>query len=276
MIVRTRKQLQTALKDKESIAFVPTMGCLHDGHLSLIKQAQGLAKCVVVSIFVNKAQFNEASDYDNYPRSEARDLQKLVALDPDIIFLPDAQEMDNITLPFAIPQVRLDKSLCGATRPGHFDGVAMIISKFFHIIKPDFAIFGQKDFQQLAIIKDLGFDVKIIAGETFRQVDGLAYSSRNERLSAQGLQKAPLIYQTLMAIKEEVKNHPQDIARILEEKSRFLLQSGFDKIDYLEIRTSNDLELVKVFDPNISSRIFIAIFLEGVRLIDNISMSEMV
>lgn len=272
IIARTINELQQALANKGKIAFVPTMGCLHDGHLSLIKRGQEVADCVVVSIYVNQAQFNQASDFDNYPRDENADFDQLRAVNTDVVFVPQASEMEAVILPFAIPQVKLDKSLCGSTRPGHFDGVAMVISKFFDIIKPDFAVFGQKDFQQVVVVKDLGFDVQIIAGDSFRQDDGLVHSSRNERLSKAGLKKATLIYKTLLAIKDEVKDNPNQIDRVLKEKSQILLKNGFDKIDYLEIRTSNGLELVRVFDENVPSRIFIAIFLEGVRLIDNIEL----
>jgi pantoate--beta-alanine ligase len=300
-------EIKSELKKHQGkkISFVPTMGALHDGHLALVKKARELADIVVVSIFVNKTQFNDPNDYQKYPRQEKSDLEKLENSAVDLVFLPNEKEMfeENFSfkiIPFTenkiaynqkfevrcdnkkhnlfsgngINPINLVDCLCGAARFGHFDGVALIVSKLFNIVKPDIAIFGQKDFQQLAVIKklvrDLNFDVEIFAHETLREKTGLAMSSRNQRLSEEGKAKAANIYKILSEIKNDIAKSPLEIEKILQNKSQELLKIGFEKIDYLEIRTEDNLELVTKFDNAKKSRIFFAGYLEGVRLIDNL------
>ena len=250
------------------------MGALHDGHLVLVKKAQEIADIVVVSIFVNKAQFNDQNDYKNYPRQNLEDLKKLENTGVDLVFLPNEEEMFAEDFAFKIIPTKLVDCLCGSSRPGHFDGVALVVTKLFNIVKPDIAIFGQKDFQQLSIIKklvsDLNLDVEIFAHETFREKSGLAMSSRNQRLSKDNKIKAAQIFKILSEIKNEVKKTPKNIDKILSEKSQELLKNSFEKIDYLEIREENNLKLINEFNDEKPARIFIAVYLSGIRLIDNL------
>jgi pantoate--beta-alanine ligase len=173
--------------------------------------------------------------------------------------------------------IALVDCLCGATRPGHFDGVVLIVSKLFNIVKPDLALFGEKDFQQLQIIRklvsDLNFDVEILPCEIKREASGLAMSSRNQRLSQAGLEKASQLFIILNEIKNQLKNGEENLPKILQEKSQKLLASGFEKIDYLEIRQEKNLKLVEKFAENFPARIFVAAYIEGVRLIDNLALN---
>lgn len=273
-ISKIKSEIQK-ISDKK-IAFVPTMGALHDGHLVLVKKAQEIADIVVVSIFVNKAQFNDQNDYKNYPRQNLEDLKKLENAGVDLVFLPSDEEMFAEDFAFKIIPTKLVDCLCGSSRPGHFDGVALVVTKLFNIVKPDIAIFGQKDFQQLSIIKklvsDLNLDVEIFAHETFREKNGLAMSSRNQRLSKDNKIKAAQIFKILSEIKNEVRKTPKNIDKILSEKSQELLKNSFEKIDYLEIREENNLKLINEFNDENPARIFIAVYLSGIRLIDNLPL----
>lgn len=267
-IAEIRSDLKIQKQSEKKIALVPTMGALHEGHLSLIKKAGELAEIVVVSIFVNKAQFNDLQDYKKYPRQVEQDLELLKKSGATHVFIPQDSEIFTTDISFKILPIRLTDCLCGATRAGHFDGVALIVAKLFNIIKPDIAVFGQKDFQQLKIIEklteDLNFDIEIFAHETVREASGLAMSSRNQRLSSADKIKAENIFRILTEIKKDPSN--------LAKKRKELLEKGFKKIDYLEIRDEKNLDLVTNFNPKIPSRIFIAVYLSGVRLIDNMPL----
>lgn len=268
LVIKTIKELREFLaKETEfgkSVSFVPTMGALHEGHLALVKKAKEIGEISVVSIFVNKTQFNDQSDYEKYPRNLDEDLKKLSALDPSCVFAPEDLEIFPEESAFKIVPQKLTDCLCGASRPGHFDGVGLIIAKLFNIIKPSVAIFGEKDFQQIAVIKklvrDLNFPVEIISHPTLREASGLALSSRNQRLSEAGKIKAANLFRILNEIKNDSK--------ILPQKNSELLEIGFEKIDYLEIRSEENLEL----NSNSKQRIFVAAYLEGVRLIDNLAL----
>lgn len=272
LVAKTINELQNFLEKEKArgkkIAFVPTMGALHEGHLALFKKAGEVGDIKVASIFVNKTQFNDSRDFEKYPRQLESDLALLKNLQLDCVFAPDDSEIFPSESSFKILPNKFVDCLCGATRPGHFDGVALIITKLFNIVKPDIAIFGQKDFQQLFIIKklvrDFNFNVEILGHEILREKNGLAMSSRNQRLSETSKIKAAQIYQTLLAIKKDPK--------ILPQKAEELLQNGFEKIDYLEIRDEENLALVKNFPSKNPARIFIAVYLDGVRLIDNMSL----
>ncbi len=277
LLAKTVSQIRSQLKTRsKKVAFVPTMGALHQGHLELVKKACEISEIVVVSIFVNKAQFNDLNDYDKYPKQIERDLELLRKAGATHVFIPENSEIFADDFSFKIMPTKMINCLCGASRAGHFDGVALIVSKLFNIVKPDVAIFGEKDFQQVAIIKklvaDLNFDVEIITHATVREESGLAMSSRNQRLSKDSKEKAAEIFKTLIEIKNSVKKNPEEIAKILAKNSKKLLQNGFEKIDYLEIRQEKSLELVTNFDSKISARIFIAVYLDGVRLIDNLAL----
>ncbi len=274
IVVKKISEIRKFLSEKDKkIAFVPTMGCLHEGHLSLISQAREVADIVVVSIFVNKTQFNEKSDFEKYPRQLESDIAKLEACAVDYLFAPEDVEIFPQESMFKITPIDLADCLCGKYRAGHFDGVALIITKLFNIIKPQIAIFGEKDFQQLQIIKnlaqDLNFDVEILSAKTMREKSGLAMSSRNQRLDETNKIKAANIYKILNEIKDEVMQRPLEVEKILQNKQEELLKIGFEKVDYLEIREEKSLKLVKNFDAKKTSRIFIAVYLSGVRLIDN-------
>jgi len=271
-IIKNIEELREVINNYYSlnkiIAFVPTMGSLHDGHLSLIRYAKETADISVVSIFVNKTQFNDANDFTNYPRDLDNDIDKLSKLKPDIIFVPNDSEIYNKDFAIKISVNKFHDCLCGSSRIGHFDGVALIIIKLFNLIKPHKAIFGEKDYQQTLIIKklvkDLNFDINIIVQPTYREPSGLAMSSRNLRLSANGKKLAFAIYKTL----NEIKTDPST----LEQKKFELLDMGFEKIDYLEIRDEDDLKLINNINSAQNKRIFIAIYLEGIRLIDNLKI----
>lgn len=255
-------------KLNKTIAFVPTMGSLHEGHVALIENAKKHADIVIVNIFVNKAQFNDLQDYELYPQNLENDVKILINTPADAVFAPSNLEIYDENFSFKIVPTSMVDCLCAKDRVGHFDGVALIIAKLFNIINPNYAFFGEKDFQQLAIIKklvkDLNFNVEILSVETVREPSGLALSSRNQRLSADNKIKASMIYKVL----NEIKINP----KIIEEKKRELLENGFEKIDYLEIRNEDNLKLNMDFISQKKRRIFIAVYLGGVRLIDNLSL----
>ena len=259
--------------NQESIILVPTMGALHDGHLTLVKEAKKIAKIVVVSIFVNKAQFNNFEDFEKYPRNLIKDIEALKDCGINYIFAPSHQEIFQEQNNFEVNVLGIADCLCGRYRPKHFNGVALIISKLFNIIKPNHAIFGMKEFQQLLIIKklvnDFNFSVKIHGFETVRNNQGLALSSRNQRLNNHQL----LIASNIFRILNEIKNNFRNNKNILMEKKQELLAIGFDKVEYLEIRDENNLQLIENFQTNQQARIFIAVYLQGVRLIDNLAIS---
>jgi pantoate--beta-alanine ligase len=276
-IAKTISEIRDELKKSErKIAFIPTMGALHEGHLALVKKGREIAENVVVSIFVNKAQFDDPSDYVKYPRQVEKDLELLKKSGASQVFLPESSEIFKDDFAFKLLPIKLVDCLCGSSRLGHFDGVALIVTKLFNIIKPDIAIFGEKDFQQVAIIKklveDFNFDLEILGHEIIREENGLAMSSRNQRLSESSKIKAAEIFLTLNEIKNEVKKSPNQIEKILQKKREELLNKGFKKIDYLEIREEKNLNLVTNLDNQKPSRIFIAVYLDEVRLIDNMRL----
>jgi pantoate--beta-alanine ligase len=265
-VKEVRDFLQKETEFGKKVSFVPTMGALHQGHLALVKKAKEVGEVSVVSIFVNKTQFNDQKDFEKYPRNLDEDLKKLEPLNPALVFAPEDLEIFPSESAFKIIPQKLVDCLCGATRPGHFDGVGLIVAKLFNIVKPDVAIFGEKDFQQVAVIKklvsDLNFNVKIIAHPTLREATGLAMSSRNQRLSEAGKIKAAHLFRIL----SEIKQNPE----ILPQKKAELIALGFEKIDYLEIRDEENLEL----NSNLLRRVFVAAYLEGVRLIDNLPLHD--
>ena len=250
------------------IAFVPTMGALHLGHLSLIKHAQKFADIVIVSIFVNKLQFNDQNDFAKYPRNYDNDILMLKNQGIDAVFLPSDDELYPTKPNFKIIAQNYADCLCGKYRAGHFEGVCIVVSKLFNIVEPNVAFFGLKDYQQYLIIKklvdDLNFNTEIMGVETYRQDNGLAMSSRNELLSPSAKIKAGLIYKTL----QEIKNNPD----LIEDKKIELLKNGFERIDYIEIRNALNLQIENPRKTDQKYRIFIALYLEGIRLIDNIEL----
>ena len=266
-------KLKDLSKNEQNIAFVPTMGFLHDGHISLIKKARQENDVVIVSIFINKKQFNNKSDYNNYPVNIAQDLQKLKEQQVDIIYLPEDKLFYQEPIYTNININYLTDKLCGKTRPGHFSGVALVLIKLFNQLKPNSAYFGQKDYQQLLVIKqlvkDLDFPILIKEGEIIRENTGLAMSSRNSRLTE--LERAiiaPKLYDNLVEMAKNIRTNPIEVVEIIKNTKENLMKSGFSKIDYLEIYDDN----LNNCDNYLNGRIFVAVFLGKIRLIDNIKI----
>ncbi|MCQ8129915.1 pantoate--beta-alanine ligase [Methylomonas rivi] len=253
------------------IAFVPTMGNLHAGHLQLVKTAQQQADRVVVSIFVNPAQFGPNEDFASYPRTERQDQAKLTACGADLLFLPSVNEMYPAPLQTQVSVKGLSTLHCGASRPGHFDGVAVVVCKLLNMVQPDLLLLGEKDFQQLAVIRtmvaDLSIPVAIQGVATMREADGLAMSSRNGYLTAAERQHAPLLYRALCATRDAVLSGTTDYRPVMDRQAQTLRDAGF-MLDYFRICRSADLLPAKETDTELV--ILIAAKLGKTRLIDNI------
>ena len=257
----------------ETISFVPTMGCLHAGHISLIKKAKTVADHVVVSIFVNPLQFDNKDDLLKYPNTLGADISKLGDLVVDLIFTPDAKSFypEGEKKVEQIELGTMFNLLEGANRPGHFAGVATVIKRFFDLIQPDSTVFGEKDFQQVLLVQQLvkkfALDIKIYAEATFREDDGLAMSSRNVRLSEKERNKAPEIYRQLKIIKRAIKSGEQNYADLEENAFKNLVAAGFAP-DYVAIRAIDTL-LAPQNDTD-KKVVLIAAKLGDIRLIDNL------
>ena len=268
----------TPLRDRaDTIAFVPTMGNLHEGHLALVDQARAAADAVVVSIFVNPMQFAAHEDLDTYPRTLGDDLSALREAGVDLVLTPSADDIypDTSARHTAIHVPKLGEALCGRDRPGHFDGVCTVVYKLFQLVGPDIAVFGEKDLQQLLIIKkmvtDLSLPIDIQSGATQRAEDGLALSSRNQYLSASERALAPLLWQTLQTCGAALTATPREPpASIIDAAKVALEQAGF-KVDYLELRELSTLQLVDNVDQDCA--LFVAARLGDTRLIDNIQLA---
>jgi len=277
-IVYTVAELRAVLDNwrcsDDKIAFVPTMGDLHDGHLSLIRKAKQLANKVVVSIFVNPLQFGENEDFDSYPQLLEHDGEKLQEHNIDLLFAPTLAAMypDGLKSLTQVAVTTIGDTLCGASRPGHFNGVATVVSKFFNMVQPDIALFGEKDYQQLLVIrkltKDLCFPIEIIAVETCREVDGLAMSSRNRYLSESQRDLAPTLYRELRKAKKLIESGTvKDFSKLSDLVCENLSNNGFIP-DYFEVRSADNLTKPDVGDDDLF--IFAAAWLGKARLIDNI------
>jgi pantoate--beta-alanine ligase len=272
-ITGLRGALRAARKTGKSVAFVPTMGNLHDGHITLIKAAKRRADVVVASIFVNPTQFGVNEDFDSYPRTLAADSALLANADCDLLFAPDAREMypDGRSQFTTVSVSGITNVLCGASRPGHFTGVATVVSKLFNIVQPDMALFGEKDYQQLAVIRcmarELCFPVDIIGVPTVRADDGLALSSRNGFLSPAERQQAPLLYQTLSSLRSAIESGQRDFAQLTQAASSHLAKCGFAP-DYLDIRRQ---DLAEASADDRALVILAAARLGSTRLIDNLA-----
>jgi pantoate--beta-alanine ligase len=260
-------------KAGERIAFVPTMGNLHRGHTTLIDAAKQHADRVVASIFVNPLQFGRGEDFGSYPRTPEADSAALAAHGTDLLFMPPEEEMypygrDEVTM---VDVPGITETLCGESRPGHFRGVATVVSKLFNIVQPDVALFGQKDFQQVAVlqrvVRDLNFPIEVIGVPTVRDSDGLALSSRNGYLTPDERQRAPLLYQTLRHVAERVRNGDRDFASIEIEAAQRLADGGFEP-DYVAIRSAVDLAPPEAHERDLI--VLAAARLGKARLIDNL------
>jgi pantoate--beta-alanine ligase len=287
-VVRTNRELQqrsdAVRASGRRVALVPTMGALHEGHLSLVAEGRARADEVWVSIFVNPTQFDEASDLEAYPRTWEADLAACEAAGVDLVFAPTVVEMYPDGADTIVQAGALSRPLCGSARPGHFDGVTTIVSKLFLAAKPHVAVFGQKDFQQLAVIRrmvrDLNFDVEIVGGATVREPDGLALSSRNLRLDAEARAQAVVLPRALQAADAAALSGERDAETILALVRRELEKAPRAVIDYAELRDPDSLEPapVRLEGPTLLA---LAVFLtpsdgdtdDAVRLIDNRMLS---
>ncbi len=272
-IAGVREQVRAWHLGGEKVAFVPTMGNLHAGHMSLVERARELGQRVIVSIFINPLQFGAGEDLDAYPRTPAEDAALLEAADVDLLFLPEEPEIyprgrEGVTF-VEVPGI--SDLLCGASRPGHFRGVATVVCKLFNIVQPDIACFGEKDFQQLAVLKrmvrELDIPVEMVGVPTLREADGLAMSSRNGYLSADERQIAPVLYQTLQEMARRLRGGESDYLLLQREGRAELEKAGF-RPDYLEIRRVDDL--LPPGGGEDSLVILAAAWLGKARLIDNL------
>ena len=259
-------------RENKTIGFVPTMGALHEGHLSLVEEARQMCDVVIVSIFVNPAQFSEDADFAKYPRDLTSDAALLTEYQVDYIFAPEEQEIYAENFSTYVYVENLTETLEGASRPGHFRGVATVVTILFNTMRPDYAFFGQKDAQQVAVVKrltkDLGFDTEIIVGRTVREESGLAMSSRNARLTADERQRASVIYQALRNAKLAAKEGERDAARLAQIVREKIETEPLARIDYVEIVDNETLEPVERIDEN-AVLIAVAARFGETRLIDN-------
>ena len=255
---------------KKTIGFVPTMGNLHEGHLTLVREAKKLCDLVVVSIFVNPIQFGVGEDFDSYPRTLEQDSLLLAEVGCDIIFAPSVEQMYGTQPRLTNISVgKITDDLCGKSRPGHFDGVAVVVTKLFNIVQPDYAFFGQKDYQQLAVIRqlvqDLNMPLEVIGVPIVRAEDGLALSSRNGYLSKAQRAIAPTIYQQLQHAEQQLRAGER-LSQVLANISNQLTQAGL-VVDYVEARQPN-LQAIDQFNQDVV--LFVAAKLGATRLIDNL------
>lgn len=269
-----REQVELAKSSGKAVGFVPTMGALHKGHISLVEQSRKECDYTVVSVFVNPTQFNDKEDYKRYPRVPEEDSKMLEEAGCNLVFMPTEKEI------YPEPDTRifdftpLDKVMEGAFRPGHFNGVAQVVSRLFDIVKPDKAFFGQKDFQQLAIIRQLArqlsLPIEIKGCEIVREADGLAMSSRNMLLNPQQRQAVPLIYQTLQKAKTLVNElAPEQLKAYIAEKINVNSEL---KTEYAEIVDADNLQPVSVWTGASSIQLCVAVLVGRIRLIDNINL----
>ena len=271
-----RQFLDGQVREGKTIGFVPTMGALHEGHLSLIEECNSRCDVSVCSVFVNPTQFNNPDDLEKYPRTEEEDLRKLRRSNCDVVLVPDVKEVypggEELKLQNIVDLKGLDLVMEGAHRPGHFDGVVEVVSRFFDQIKPDFAFFGEKDFQQLAVIRQMVFEldmkINIVGCPIKRNKLGLALSSRNVRLSKEGIKVATLLYQQLNWSKAHIDT--LSVNEIIKSVKQSLKGHSQVELEYFEIVESKTLRSIKTKRKKI--RAFIAAHVEGVRLIDNIAL----
>jgi pantoate--beta-alanine ligase len=272
---------ESALADRSNDRrriLVPTMGALHRGHGELIRIARDSAGDngeVAVSIFVNPLQFAPGGDYEKYPRPEAADDEFCRKAGVDILFRPTAQEMYAADFSMSVEETSLANTLCGRSRPGHFRGVCTVVTKLFHLLSPDAAVFGEKDFQQLAIIRrmvrDLDFPVEIIGAPTVREADGLACSSRNEYLNAEERAQAPVLHRALQEAQRRFGAGERSVEAILNTARNVIATAPLARIDYLEVVNSDTLQPASEADRD--SRVAVAAFFGQTRLIDNVRLS---
>lgn len=271
-ITDIQKFLKSEREKGHSVGLVPTMGALHEGHLSLVRRAEKENDIVVASVFVNPVQFNNSTDFEKYPRTPERDIEMLQNAGCDAVFVPSEKEMYPVPVTDKYDFGDLERVMEGVCRPGHFNGVAIVVRKLFEIVMPDRAYFGEKDFQQQAIIRklvaDLSLNLTIVPCDIVREKDGLAMSSRNMRLTPEERAVAPMIYKVLSevaALKDSLS--PDEMKKSALEKYADI--KDFD-VEYVEITDETNLKSIKSWDNCKNARIFVALQLGQVRLIDNL------
>ncbi|MCD6447114.1 MAG: pantoate--beta-alanine ligase [Candidatus Marinimicrobia bacterium] len=266
-----RQCIQKLKRSEKTIGFVPTMGYLHEGHLSLVDKAKKHSDIVIMSIFVNPTQFGPHEDFDSYPRDIERDEALAESRGTDIIFYPDTKDMYPSEILTWVNVEKITDVLCGAGREGHFRGVTTVVTKLFNIVKPDIAIFGQKDAQQAAVIskmvEDLNMDIEIKLAPIVREADGLAMSSRNVRSSMEDRKNAKILSQSLFMIKEGI-SEGDELSGLLKKAKNNILKTPGAQLDYFEARSYPNLEAINTCDGR--CLVAIAVFFGDVRLIDNI------
>ncbi|WP_448376360.1 pantoate--beta-alanine ligase [Fervidobacterium sp.] len=269
-VAEMKKLSNEILKSGKTIGFVPTMGYLHEGHLSLVETARKENDIVVVSIFVNPTQFGPNEDFSRYPRDLERDLRLLEPLGVDYVFNPPVEEMYPSFYSVYVEETELSKYLCGASRPGHFRGVCTVVAKLFNIVKPTRAYFGQKDAQQFRVLRrmveNLNMDVEMVEMPIVREVDGLAMSSRNVYLNEEERKEAVRLYKSLLRAKELIDSGERDVKNIKQEMFK-ILEHPLLRIDYVEIVDEKTLTPVDNIDRKVI--IALAVFVGKARLIDN-------
>lgn len=264
-----------SLRVRGEVALVPTMGALHEGHLTLVREARRMATAVVVSIFVNPTQFGPNEDLDAYPRQLADDAGLLAAEDVDVLWAPEVGEVYPQGFATTVSVSGLSEGLCGAARPGHFDGVATVVAKLFNQVRPDLAVFGEKDWQQLAVIRRMARDLdltrpraeRIVGVPTVREADGLAMSSRNRYLSPEHRVRAASLPRLMREAAAQLGCGAAAV-QVLESLKRGLIDAGFDSIDYAELAESTSLAPLEALGRE-PARLFVAARIGGTRLIDN-------
>lgn len=274
-IIRTVADLRRIIrgwkKAGESIGVVPTMGALHEGHLSLARAAKADCPRVITTIFVNPMQFGNPEDLKKYPRSEAADVALLTTVGVDLVFIPQPEEVYPDGFVTTVSVGGVSEPLEGRMRPGHFDGVATVVTKLFGMTEADRGYFGQKDWQQLQVVqrlvRDLNLPVTVVGCETIREADGLAMSSRNVRLTSDGRAKAGVLFSAITAGADDIRAGQSDRMAIREAAEK-LRAVGFDRVEYIELRDAETL--MPSDDPRRPRRMLAAAWLDGVRLIDNI------
>jgi pantoate--beta-alanine ligase len=275
-IISTVAELRARLSDEGAIALVPTMGNLHEGHLDLVRLAREQGNCVVASIFVNPLQFGPNEDFDRYPRTLGADCEKLEGL-ADVVFTPAVSEMYPVHQTVFVEPPPIANELCGASRPGHFRGMATVVLKLLNIVQPRSAVFGKKDYQQLHIIRELvaqlNLPIRIIGGETVRAADGLALSSRNQYLSDAERGEATALYQTLQRIKRAIQHGERDFEQLQQQAVELLATRGW-RVEYVEVRNQSDLQPAGLLSEQSQRELVIlaAARLGNTRMMDNIEV----
>lgn len=278
-ILRTISEVKAAVRPRKRagarVGLVPTMGYLHEGHLSLVRRARQETDLVVVSIFVNPLQFGPREDYDRYPRDLDRDAALLAPEGVDIVFAPSVEEMYPEPIRTFVEVTGLTEGLCGASRPGHFRGVTTVVTKLFNIVEPDVAYFGEKDFQQLQVVRrmvrDLNMNVEIVGVPTVREPDGLALSSRNVYLRGREREAARILYRAIQRAQELVAQGQRDARALVEDLTAFIAREPLARVDYVAVVDPETLAPVERIEGRV--RLALAVYIGSTRLIDNAELA---